>query len=95
MERHERFRSQHRADVVTEDSIAAKRARLNDLDAALARLRAQYDVLINAFKFDEAKEVSARIETNERERQSLAEGLPPLPAPAQQAPYAVARRRRR
>jgi hypothetical protein len=37
------------------DTVAAQRARLAELDAALTRLRERYDLLMNAFKFDAAK----------------------------------------
>jgi len=79
---------------MTKTEIAAQRARLAALDEALARLRAQYDVLMNAFKFDEARAVALRIEAGEQERQALAASLLPLAEPAP-APYAVARPRRR
>jgi hypothetical protein len=79
---------------VTIDNAAAKRARLAELDAALARLREQYDVLMNAFKFDEVRALVAPIEVLERERAALAAALPPLSLP-RAAPYSVARRRRR
>jgi hypothetical protein len=50
---------------------------------------------MNGFKFNEAREVAARMEAGERDRIALAETLPPLPEPAPPPPYAVARRRRR
>jgi hypothetical protein len=80
---------------MTKTEIAAQRARLAELDETLARLRAQYDVLMNAFKFDEARAVASRIEAHEKERQALAESLPPLAEPTPPPPYTVARRRRR
>jgi len=80
---------------MTRAEIAAQRTRLVELDEALAWLRARYDVLMNAFKFDEARAVAARIEAHEAERQALAEALPPLAEPAPPMPYTVARRRRR
>jgi len=61
----------------------------------LTRLHAQYDLLMNAFKFDEARALATRIETGERERKLLGEMLPPLPEPTPSRPYAVARPRRR
>jgi hypothetical protein len=77
------------------DDIAAQRARLSAVEAELIRLRERYDLLMNAFKFDAARALHARIETAERERRELATGLPPsAPAPPP-APYTVARPRRR
>jgi hypothetical protein len=72
---------------MTKPEIAAQRARLAELDDALTQLRAQYDVLMNAFKFDEARTVAAHIEVHEQERQKLAAMLPPLPEPGP-TPYA-------
>jgi hypothetical protein len=78
---------------VTEADIIAKRTRLAEVEAALARLRAQYDILTNAFKFDEARALVGAIEAAERERAALVAALPlPEPAPAQ--PFTVDRRRR-
>jgi hypothetical protein len=74
--------------------IAENRARLAELDAALVTLRAQFDLSMNAFKFDEARALVPQIEAAERDRRSLAENLPPLP-PQTPAPYTVTRQRRR
>ena len=74
--------------------IAAKRARLAALEAALARLQAEYDALISAFKFDEARDLAASIATHEAERRSLMDTLPPAPEATPQ-PYSMASRRRR
>jgi hypothetical protein len=71
------------------DVVAARRARLAELEGALAKLRGQYDVLMSRFKFEEARQIAMRIETAERERASLAEMLPPLPA---EPPAPVVRR---
>ncbi|HZK90526.1 MAG TPA: hypothetical protein VFC56_10300 [Stellaceae bacterium] len=76
------------------DSIAAQRARLSELESALVNLRAQYDLLMNGFKFDEARVLVPRIAAAEREVAWLVESLPPLSA-APPAPYTVARPRRR
>ena len=76
------------------DDLAPRRARLGELEATLARLRAEYDVLMNAFRFDAARALVAPIEAAERERAALEAALPPLPPPAA-IPYTVARRRRR
>jgi hypothetical protein len=81
--------------AMSRDGIAAKRARLAELDAALARLCARYDLLLSAFRFDEAKALAAEIEAGEPERQELAAGLPPPTEPSPPTPYSVARRRRR
>lgn len=76
------------------DNLAARRARLDRIEAELARLRERYDQLMNAFKFDGARALVAAIEAAERERAALAAGLPP-PVSDEAKPYAVARPRRR
>jgi hypothetical protein len=86
--------SRYRADVTTND-IAAQRARLAEIETELARLRERYDLLMNAFRFDAAKRVHARIETAERERRALADALPPQPPAEPATPYTVKRPRRR
>ena len=73
--------------------IAARRRELAALAATLAQLCAQYDGLVNAFKFDEAQALHSRIETAERKRRELAAVLPPARPAAPSAPYTVARRR--
>lgn len=75
-------------------AIIAKRRQFEALTARLAELRAQYDVLMNAFKFDEARALHPRIEAAEREHRALATAAPPQ-QDAATAPYRVARRRRR
>lgn len=80
---------------MTDTDIAARRARLAALEAALARSRAQYDVLMNAFRFEAARTLALRIEADERERQLLAATLPAAPEPPPPRPYAVAPRRHR
>jgi hypothetical protein len=77
------------------NSVAAQRARLAEIERALARLRERYDLLMNAFKFEAARGVNARIEAAEREYRTLVEALPPLPPVIPAAPYSVARPRRR
>jgi hypothetical protein len=77
--------------------LASRRARLAELEAALAKLRAQYDVLMNRFRFEEAQEIAAHIETAERERAIAAASLPPAvepPAAIRRRPP-IRRRRRR
>ncbi|HXP03212.1 MAG TPA: hypothetical protein VN808_03760 [Stellaceae bacterium] len=75
-------------------TIIAKRRQFEALTARLAELRAQYDVLMNAFKFDEARRLHTRIETAEREHRALAAEVPPQ-LDAATTPYRVARHRRR
>jgi hypothetical protein len=73
---------------------APNRTRLAQLDRAIARLRGQYDVLMNAFKFDEARALVPAIEEAECERATLAARLPAEAVP-EPKPYAVIRGRRR
>jgi hypothetical protein len=80
--------------VKASNDCTARRGRLGEAEAALARLRERYDQLMNAFKFDEARALVVAIEAAERERTALAETLPP-PQPEQPRPYVVARPRRR
>jgi hypothetical protein len=70
------------ARAVNTNNIPEKRARLATVEERLAGLRVQYDLLMSAFKFDEARELFTRIEAAERERVALAKDLPaPAPAP--------------
>jgi len=89
-----RHRSQLRAAAVSGADITARRDRLATLETELSRLRAQYDVLMNAFRFEAARALALRIESDERERQALQAMLPLPPEPAPAQPYTVARRRR-
>jgi len=74
--------------------IAVQGQRLAAVTTALAELRARYDVLMNAFKFEEARAVHARIEAAEEEQRELTSKLP-APPDAAPTPYRVAGRRRR
>ena len=76
------------------DEVARRQARLVELDSVLALLQGQYEVLTNAFKFDEARTLVTAIEAAEHERAALVAALPPglVHKPA---PFTVARRRRR
>ena len=65
------------------DALAAKRARLVEVERELARLQAQYELAMSAFKFDEANALQRRIAALDGERRSLAARLPALPAPAE------------
>lgn len=73
---------------------ALNRTRLAELDRTVARLREQYDVLMNAFKFDEARALAPAIEAAERERAAVAARLPVEAAPKPK-PYVVIPGRRR
>ena len=53
-----------------------KRARLAEIDHELARLQAQHDLAMSAFKFDEAGALQRRIAACGTERQALAATLP-------------------
>jgi hypothetical protein len=52
-------------------------------------------VLMNAFKFDEARALAPAIEAAERERATLAAELRQVTMPEEPRPFTVARRRRR
>jgi len=65
------------------DEIAAGRERLGDVERELARLNAQYELAMSAFRFDEADTLQRRIAALDGERRSLAAGLPALLAPAE------------
>jgi hypothetical protein len=78
-----------------DEATAAKHRRLTALTNRLDSLRTRYDVLMNAFKFDEARALYLRIETAEREHRELAAALPAPPSPVRApTPYRVAARRR-
>lgn len=79
------------------DEVAARRERLGDVERELARLEAQYELAMSAFKFDEANALQTPIAALNRERRALAARLPPLPAPAEPPTGvvpAIGRRRR-
>ena len=63
------------------DALAAKRARLAEVERELARLRYRHDVAMSAFRFEEATALGPAIAALEQERQSLAAALPPVEAP--------------
>jgi energy-converting hydrogenase A subunit M len=81
--------------LVKSDDITERLARLATIEATLAQLRERYDVLMNAFRFEAAKAVHARIEDAETERRAVVESLPPSPPKLPPAPFTVARRPRR
>jgi len=64
------------------DALAAKRARLAEVERELARLRYRHDIAMSAFRFEEATSLGPAIATLDGERQALAAALPPEPAPS-------------
>jgi len=91
--------SRYRAQIVTPehktDDIAGMRIRLAEIEAGLTRLRERYDLLMNHFKFDEAKGVQGEIEVAEQARRALSARLPPPAAEPVPTPFTVARPRHR
>ena len=79
----------------------ATRARLAEIDADLARLRAEHDIAMSAFKFDDANALLREIAALEEERRPLAAAHPPVAAPPEGVvplmlkPRRIARQRRR
>jgi hypothetical protein len=65
------------------EEVAARRERLSDVERELARLEAQYELAMSAFKFDEANGLQRRIAALDGERRLLAASLPALPTPAE------------
>ena len=59
----------------------ATRARLAEIDADLARLRAEHDIAMSAFKFDDANALLREIAVLEDERRPLAATQPPVATP--------------
>ena len=70
------------------DDLAARRARLADIDRELARLQGQHDLAMSAFKFDEANALQRRIVALEDERQAVAATLP-IAEPAAVSPLGI------
>jgi hypothetical protein len=75
-----------------------RRPRLAEIERELARLQAEHDVAMSAFKFDEANALQRRIAALEDERRSLVRRLP-AHSPAVEPPTGIvpvlARPRRR
>ncbi len=65
------------------------RACLAKIDAVLARLRAEHDIAMSGFKFDEANTLQTEIAAREAERAALAAALPPVVAPASETAVPV------
>jgi hypothetical protein len=65
------------------DDVAARREQLDTVERELARLEAQYELAMSAFKFDEASGLQQRIAALDDERRMLAASLPALPAPTE------------
>lgn len=59
--------------------IAARRARLVEIEGELARLRHRHDLAMSAFRFEEATALGPALAALEQERQALAAALPPSP----------------
>ena len=62
------------------DGDTTQRRRLSEIERDLARLQAQHDLAMSAFKFDEASALQRRIAARETEREALAATLPAPPA---------------
>ena len=82
------------------DDIEAQRARLEQIERELARLRYRHDIAMSAFRFEEATALGPAISALEKERQVIAAQLPPVAPPAGvvptlAAPRALRRRQRR
>jgi hypothetical protein len=59
------------------DRTTEQRARLAAVEGELARLQAQYELAMSAFKFDEANALQREIGPLDAERRVLAQALPP------------------
>jgi hypothetical protein len=86
-----RFRG-HDEDKV-KDEVAAKRARLAEVERELAKLRYRHDIAMSAFRFEEATALGPAIAALEQERQALAAALPAEAAPAPVVPVLQRRAR--
>jgi hypothetical protein len=64
------------------DALAARRARLAELERELARLRYRHDIAMSAFRFEEAMALGPAIAELDKERQALAAILPAAAEPA-------------
>jgi hypothetical protein len=62
--------------VISVNDVAARRARLTEIERELAGLRSTHDLAMSAFKFDEANALQRRIVALEDERQSVIVHLP-------------------
>jgi len=71
------------------DGTAANRARLVEIDHALADLRGQHDLAMSAFKFDGANALQRRIGALEDERRAVAAALPPVKPTVEPPPGVV------
>jgi hypothetical protein len=65
------------------DALAARRARLAEVERELARLRYRHDIAMSAFRFEEATALGPAIAALEKERQELAALLPAAAEPPQ------------
>jgi hypothetical protein len=69
--------------------LEEKRVRLAAVERELSGLGIRHDLVMSAFKFDEARDVQQQIAVLERERSELVDALPP---PAVSSPRMVRRR---
>jgi hypothetical protein len=76
------------------NDIAARRARLAEVESELARLRYRHDIAMSAFRFEQATALGPAIAALENERRALAASLP-RPEPDTGTIPALARPRRR
>jgi hypothetical protein len=70
------------------DTMAERRARLAKVEEEFARLQAQYELAISAFKFDEATALQRQLAALDAEHQLLASALPP-PSGAAEPPTGI------
>jgi hypothetical protein len=76
-------------------ALAAKRARLAEVERELARLRYRHDIAMSAFRFEEATALGPAIVALDKERQALAAILPATAEPATGVVPQLMRPRRR
>ena len=76
------------------DALAAKRARLAEVERELARLRYRHDIAMSAFRFEEATALGPAIAALDKERQALAAILPTPDPPMGVVPELMRPRRR-
>jgi hypothetical protein len=78
-----------------ERDLAARRARLAEIEHDLARLRYRHDIAMSAFRFEEATALGPAIAALEQERERLAAALPDIEPTTGVTPVLIRPRRRR